>query len=133
MSSIRVHYLRRKSYNTRSNKIRKLRTPGGRLTVQYVGKRHSRPAPALRTNARLSGVTARPDRIRSKNRVSRPYGGVFTPGQLKERILRAFLTEEVKIVKRFVRAARTGAARPAGDKAAALKKPAQAKKAAPKK
>lgn len=126
MSSIRVHYLRRKSYNTRSNKVRKLRTPGGRLTVQYVGKRKSRPAPALRTNSRLSGMTARPDRVRSKNRVSRPYGGVFTPGQLKERILRAFLTEEVKIVKSFVRAAKASV-KPAAPKAQSARKSAAGK------
>ncbi len=39
MASNRVTYLRRKSYNTKSNKIRKHRTPGGRLTIKYVGKR----------------------------------------------------------------------------------------------
>jgi hypothetical protein len=39
MTSNRVTYLRRKSYNTKSNKIRKIRTPGGRLTAQYIKKR----------------------------------------------------------------------------------------------
>ena len=39
----RVHYLRRKSYNTKSNKIRKHRTPGGRLTIKYVGKTSKGP------------------------------------------------------------------------------------------
>ena len=33
MTNIRVTYKRRTSYNTKSNKIRKIRTPGGRLTV----------------------------------------------------------------------------------------------------
>ena len=39
MRSTRVTYLRRKSYNTKSNKIRKHRTPGGRLTIKYLKKR----------------------------------------------------------------------------------------------
>jgi len=35
----RVTYRRRKSFQTKSNVIRKVRTPGGKLVVQYVGKR----------------------------------------------------------------------------------------------
>ncbi len=34
----RVTYRRRHSYNTRSNRIRKVKTPGGKLAVQYVTK-----------------------------------------------------------------------------------------------
>ena len=34
----RVTYRRRHSYNTRSNKIRKVKTPGGKLSVHYVTK-----------------------------------------------------------------------------------------------
>ena len=103
MASNRVHYLRRKSYNTRSNKIRKLRAPGGRLTIQYRGKRVRGPQPAMATKEQLSGLTATPSRINSQNRISRPYGGVYTPSQVKNRILRAFLVEEVKVVKKFVK------------------------------
>lgn len=35
----RITYRRRKSFNTRSNKIRKVKTPGGKLAVQYLQKR----------------------------------------------------------------------------------------------
>lgn len=35
----RVTYRRRKSFNTRSNKIRCVKTPGGKLAVQYLQKR----------------------------------------------------------------------------------------------
>lgn len=38
----------------------------------------------------------------TKRSISRAYGGVLTPSQLKERIKRAFITEEMKIVKRIV-------------------------------
>jgi hypothetical protein len=34
----RVTYRRRHSYNTRSNRIRKVKTPGGKLAVQYLTK-----------------------------------------------------------------------------------------------
>ena len=34
----RVTYRRRHSYNTRSNKIRKVKTPGGRISVHYITK-----------------------------------------------------------------------------------------------
>ena len=50
MSNNRVHYLRRKSYNTKSNKIRKLRLPGGRLSVQYMPKKVKGTQTSVKTN-----------------------------------------------------------------------------------
>lgn len=38
----------------------------------------------------------------TKRSISRAYGGVLTPSQLKERIKRAFITEEMKVVKKIV-------------------------------
>lgn len=38
---VRVTYRRHVSYNTRSNKIRKVKTPGGRLTVLHLKKKVS--------------------------------------------------------------------------------------------
>lgn len=52
----RVHYLRRKSYNTKSNKIRKHRTPGGRLAIKYVKKITKGPQTSINTKARLTGL-----------------------------------------------------------------------------
>jgi large subunit ribosomal protein L34e len=39
----RITYRRRHSYNTRSNKIRKFRTPGGKLAIQYRTKSAAGP------------------------------------------------------------------------------------------
>ena len=108
MPDNRVHYLRKHTYMTRSNKIRKIRTPGGRLTVQYIKKTSKGPQTAIRTRARLSGLKKMSNasysrQNRSSRRVSRPYGGVITPEELKEKIMRAFLIEEVKIVKKIVK------------------------------
>mgnify|MGYP005677879041 CR=1 FL=1 len=58
----RVTYRRRKSFNTKSNKIRKVKTPGGKLVVHYVGKKGKAPMcgePGC--NTRLSGVRRYPN------------------------------------------------------------------------
>ena len=39
----RVTYRKHNSYNTRSNRIRKVKTPGGRITVQYPSKTADAP------------------------------------------------------------------------------------------
>lgn len=142
MASNRVTYLRQKSYNTRSNKIRKLRTPGGRLTIQYMRKTAKGPQTASKTRSRLSGLR----RLRNpqyatlsktQRSISRPYGGVLTPCEVKDKIMRAFLVEEVKIVKQLVKAEpKQKAPKTAGDKTktGAQGKPAtQAKKTTGKK
>lgn len=140
MANNRVHYLRKHTYTTRSNKIRKVRTPGGRLTVQYIKKTAKGPQTNIAGRARLSGLKkmSNPSYSRSANnsrRISRAYGGVITPCQLKEKILRAFLVEEVKVVKRLVRAQQKGKeAHPAHHAkeghSAAIHKPKQAKESA---
>jgi large subunit ribosomal protein L34e len=104
MASNRVTYLRRKSYNTRSNKIRKHRTPGGRLTIKYVGKRQKGVQPMGETKSRISGLkklnnTEVRGQTYTQRSISRAYGGVLTPKQLKERILKAFICTEVQISK----------------------------------
>merc|ERR1712159_382824 len=102
----RVHYARNKSWNTRSNKIRQVRTPGGRLTAQYVQKKSSGPGNGMRTSSmRLGGLRRmRPTDYRREakhtRRISRAYGGVYSHIELKNRIIRTFLTEEVKNVKK---------------------------------
>merc|ERR1712196_569135 len=102
----RVNYKRNKSWNTRSNKIRQVRTPGGRLTAQYVQKKSSGPGNGMRTSSmRLGGLRRmRPTDYRREakhtRRISRAYGGVYSHIELKNRIIRTFLTEEVKNVKK---------------------------------
>merc|ERR1712139_116777 len=102
----RVHYTRHNSWNTRSNKFRQVRTPGGRLAVQYVQKRAKGPQNAMVTSAkRLGGLfSMRPNNYRRIHkhyrRVSRAYGGVFDHSEVKNRIIRTFLTEEVKNLKK---------------------------------
>merc|ERR1712232_62016 len=95
-------------FNTRSNKIRQIRTPGGRLAVQYLKKKASVVRSAMVTCPhRLGGLRRmRPNDYKRESkhtrRVSRAYGGVYTHGEVKNRIIRTFLTEEVKNVKKAI-------------------------------
>ena len=105
----RVTYRRRLSYNTQSNKVRKVRTPGSRVVVQYVQKRaHGPRAPhdSCDCGKRINGIAQlRPYHYKKLSKrqktVSRPYGGVLCAGCVKSRIIRAFLIEEVKLMKRM--------------------------------
>ncbi|KAK9863787.1 hypothetical protein WJX84_012065 [Apatococcus fuscideae] len=93
----RVTYRRRHSYATKSNATKILRTPGGKLTVQYRRKKPSAPKCAV-TGVRLQGLPARRPQELSNKRlpkrhktVHRAYGGHLAHGVVRERIIRAFL------------------------------------------
>ena len=135
MADTRIHYLRKHTYTTRSNKIRKLRTPGGRLTIQYIKKKCKGPQTAFGVKTKLSGLKklSNPDywrSSRSSRRIARAYGGVITPTELKERILRSFLIEELKIVKKIIKNEKH-IKKQEEKKPAEVKKTAEVKKPAP--
>ncbi|KAK2720267.1 large ribosomal subunit protein eL34-like [Artemia franciscana] len=104
----RLTYRRRLSYNTPSNQRRIVRTPGGKLVYQYKKKPKSVPI-CGDTKVKLRGI--KPARSYEKRRfsrrlktVSRVYGGVLSHSAVKERIVRAFLIEEQKIVVKVLKA-----------------------------
>ncbi|CAG5092178.1 hypothetical protein G9C98_001043 [Cotesia typhae] len=99
---------RRLSYNTKSNRRRIVRTPGGKLVYQYLKKPKKIPR-CGQCHDKLRGIQpARPmERSRMckrKKTVKRVYGGVLCHKCVKERIVRAFLIEEQKIVVKVIRA-----------------------------
>jgi large subunit ribosomal protein L34e len=104
----RVTYRRRLSYNTNSNKVRKVKTPGSRLVVHYVqkkGKGPRAPHDSCDCGKRINGIKQyRPYTYKKLSKrqktVSRPYGGVLCAGCVKSKIIRAFLLEEIKTIKR---------------------------------
>ena len=78
----RITYRRRLSYNTRSNRRKITRTPGGKLVFQYLKKRPSVPKCPM-TGIKLKGIkpTRPADRPRLSLRhkkVFRAYGGEKT-------------------------------------------------------
>merc|ERR1712182_60609 len=110
----RCTYRRRKSFRTASNTVRKVKTPGGKLVLHYTGKKGKAVGcgePGC--DQRLHGIPAlRPieySRIskRQKN-VSRAYGGSRCAECVRTRIVRAFLIEEQKIVKKVLKSQAVG-------------------------
>ncbi|AAS51842.2 ADL078Cp [Eremothecium gossypii ATCC 10895] len=103
----RVTFRRRNPYNTKSNKIKVVKTPGGVLRAQHVKKLATRPK-CGDCGIALAGISSlRPRQYASVSKthktVSRPYGGSRCANCVKQRIVRAFLIEEQKIVKKVVK------------------------------
>ncbi|XP_034250228.1 60S ribosomal protein L34-like [Thrips palmi] len=117
----RLVYRRRLSYNTKSNKRKAVRTPGGKLVYQYLKKKGKVPSCGQCKDS-LRGITpARPMERSRMSRglltVKRPYGGVLCHKCVKERIVRAFLIEEQKIVVKVLKAQKASAkSKPAAKK-----------------
>ena len=107
----RVQLRRKNTYRTRGNVVKKFRTPGGKLTVQYKNKRVKR-AVCSSTGERLNGIKRLAVKYLTKKQrtVSRPYGGVLAGSEVRNRIKRALLNEEMRVLKTAVHAkkARTG-------------------------
>nr|ALS04451.1 60S ribosomal protein L34 [Acartia pacifica] len=104
----RITYRRRLSYNTRSNQVKKVRTPGGKLVFQYLKKRPSVPKCPV-TGLKIKGVkpATNQEKTRMSKRlktVSRSYGGVLSHQAVRDKIVRAFLIEEQKIVMKVMKA-----------------------------
>jgi len=98
----RLTYRRRLSYNTKSNRVKVVKTPGGKLTYQYVKKRGTVPK-CGDCKVELPGIKAsRPKERMSMTKrlktVSRTYGGSRCAKCVRLRIVRAFLIEEQRIV-----------------------------------
>lgn len=102
----RVVCRRQNNFNTRSNKTKIVKTPGGRLTLHNIQKASKGPrcgdckgkiigVPALRP-FQYKGI-AKTDRT-----VARAYGGTRCMPCVRDRIKRAFFLEEQKSVKAIV-------------------------------
>eukprot|EP00252_Welwitschia_mirabilis_P006811 TRINITY_DN1770_c1_g1_i1.p2 TRINITY_DN1770_c1_g1~~TRINITY_DN1770_c1_g1_i1.p2 ORF type:complete len:121 (-),score=16.29 TRINITY_DN1770_c1_g1_i1:185-547(-) len=105
----RLTYRKRHSYATKSNQRRIVKTPGGRLVFQTAKKRTKGPKCPV-TGKRIHGIprlgkAEYSSKRLSRNRrtVGRPYGGCLSGGAVRERIIRAFLVEEQKIVKKVLK------------------------------
>ncbi|XP_070545246.1 large ribosomal subunit protein eL34-like isoform X2 [Ptychodera flava] len=104
----RLQYRRRLSYNTKSNRKRISKTPGGKLVYLYTKKKGSIPS-CGDCKRKLFGIQpARPKQLMSmsqtKKHVTRTYGGSRCGTCVRQRIVRAFLIEEQKIVVRVLKA-----------------------------
>ncbi|KII62124.1 60S ribosomal protein L34 [Thelohanellus kitauei] len=99
----RLTLRRRLSYNTASNKRVVSKTPGGRLVYLYKKKKVNGPS-CGDCKKPLAGIpSVRPSKLsklsRRQKTVTRAYGGSRCAKCVRERILRAFLIEEQKVIK----------------------------------
>ncbi|EIW79786.1 60s ribosomal protein l34-b [Coniophora puteana RWD-64-598 SS2] len=108
----RVTLRKRNPYNTTSNRRRVVKTPGGKLVYHHIKKLVSQPK-CGDCGVGLPGVpTLRPREYANVSKriktVRRAYGGSRCGDCVKSRILRAFLVEEAKIVKRVIKSQQKG-------------------------
>ncbi|OII73780.1 60s ribosomal protein L34 [Cryptosporidium ubiquitum] len=104
--SPRVTYRRKCRYNTPSNRVRVVKTPGGRNLIHNIGKVYSRPK-CGDCKKPLAGIPAcapyEMKHLKKRERtVARAYGGTKCSTCVRQRILRAFLLEEQKVVKSVI-------------------------------
>ncbi|TRM67196.1 ribosomal protein L34Ae [Schizophyllum amplum] len=108
----RVTLRKRQPYNTNSNRRRVVKTPGGKLVVHYIQKPATVPK-CGDCGLALQGIPAlRPRQYATVSKriksVQRAYGGSRCSDCVRSRIVRAFLIEEAKIVKKVLKAKPTG-------------------------
>merc|ERR1712121_619329 len=104
----RLTFRRRLSYNTLSNRRKIVKTPGGKLVYLYQKKRKAIPK-CGDCKCKLHGIAPSRPMLRTRmskrlKTVSRTYGGSRCHKCLRNRIVRAFLIEEQKIVVRVIKA-----------------------------
>ena len=100
----RITSRRKYTYHTKSNLYKRFRTPGGKLRFKKQLKARN-PVKCGDTGVKLNGIPRlqkcewknAPKRMRT---VSRAYGGVLSSNAVRHRIMRAFLNEELKCIKK---------------------------------
>jgi large subunit ribosomal protein L34e len=96
----------RHSYNTANHRYRPVRTPGGRLLSQRIAKTTKGPK-CSDCKISLPGIkhlksTEYRRTTKRERTVSRIYGGSTCHACVRQRIVRAFLLEEQKAVKKIL-------------------------------
>eukprot|EP00602_Paraphysomonas_sp_CaronLab_P008286 CAMPEP_0185021196 /NCGR_PEP_ID=MMETSP1103-20130426/3874_1 /TAXON_ID=36769 /ORGANISM="Paraphysomonas bandaiensis, Strain Caron Lab Isolate" /LENGTH=118 /DNA_ID=CAMNT_0027552573 /DNA_START=82 /DNA_END=438 /DNA_ORIENTATION=+ len=102
----RVTLKSRHAYRTLSNRVKTIKTPGGRYTSQLIAKARKGPicgdcGISLPGIKHMNSNEFKNAKKREKT-VSRAYGGSRCGNCVRQRIVRAFLIEEQKIVKKVL-------------------------------
>mmetsp|Transcript_31011 Transcript_31011/g.78059 ORF Transcript_31011/g.78059 Transcript_31011/m.78059 type:complete len:118 (+) Transcript_31011:53-406(+) len=102
----RVTLTRRHAFRTSTNKVKTIRTPGGRHAAQYItkarkGARCGDCKICLPGIKHMNSTEFKNAKTREKT-VSRAYGGSRCHTCVRQRIVRAFLIEEQKVGKKMI-------------------------------
>lgn len=102
----RIQYRRRHSYATKTNRAKAVKTPGGKLVCHYIKKKVARVKCGDCKGPIFGVPTLQPRKFKflhkRQRRVTRAYGGSRCAGCVRQRIVRAFLIEEQKCVKKVL-------------------------------
>jgi len=106
MPDKRVTRTGRHQYRTISNRTKPVKTPGGRLVAHKIVKKTKGPICAS-SGISLPGIkhlksSAYKNLKKRKRTVSRAYGGCLSAKCTRDKIIRAFLLEEHKAVKKLL-------------------------------
>merc|ERR1712046_151740 len=104
---MRVRRSKRHSYRTVSTRITLVKTSGDHLVIKFMGKNISKQRCSI-TGIILKGlltgnVSDRKNFSRKKKNVHRPFGGVLSHKEVRHKIIRSFLNEELNIVKKMLK------------------------------
>ena len=107
MKDSRVTFKRRHAYNTKSNVLKVVKTPGGKLVGHYASKKRVGPK-CGDCKCSLPGIKHLDSKAyhrthKRERTVSRAYGGSRCAKCVRQRVVRAFLIEEQKIVKKVLK------------------------------
>lgn len=96
----------RHCYNTTQHRMKGVRTPGGKLVKQRITKKTAGPK-CSDCHISLPGIkhlksSQYTRTVQRERKVSRCYGGSTCATCIKTRIMRAFLLEEQKAVKKVL-------------------------------
>ena len=99
----RIQTVKKYTYHTKSNKVKRFRTPGGKLRFKKI-KKSRNPVICGDTKVVLHGLKRLGKKDwkslpKSQRTVSRTYGGCLSHEAVKHRIMRAFFNEELKCIK----------------------------------
>lgn len=102
----RLVYRRKNNFNTKSNKTKVVKTPGGRLTLHVI-KKSSKGPRCGDCKGKIQGVPClRPVEYKrlakTQRTVARAYGGSRCMSCTRDRVKRAFFLEEQKTVKAII-------------------------------
>ena len=108
----RIQTVKKYTYHTKSNKVKRFRTPGGKLRFQKI-KKSRNPVICGDTKVVLHGLKRLGKKDwkslpKSQRTVSRTYGGCLSAEAVKHRIMRAFFNEELKCIKMGAMAPKKG-------------------------
>jgi large subunit ribosomal protein L34e len=107
MTDMRVVLRKHSPYTSKKNKHKISKTPGKKFNIIYTKNKNSKVRcgdqktilKGIQTPTSLNFVSL----CKRKKTISRIYGGCLSSNSVKERIIKAFLLEEKKIVKKFIK------------------------------